>query len=43
MAAGRSVGWQRVIIIAIVGTVASVSADYLGLIDWIARRIGYGN
>ena len=42
MAGGGNVGWQRVVIIAIIGTIASVTADHLGLVDWVAGKIGYG-
>jgi hypothetical protein len=43
MAGGqRNVGWQRVVILAAIGTAATLTADYLGLVDWLAGLIGYG-
>lgn len=42
MAGSGNVGWQRVVIIATVSTAFAVLMDYLGVIDELARIIGYG-
>ena len=42
MAGGRFVGWERIVIFAIVGTAANIIADQIGLVDYLAGWLGYG-
>lgn len=42
MARGGHIGWQRVLILTIIGATATITADYLGLVDWLAGMIGDG-
>jgi len=41
MARGRNVGWQRTVILAIIGTTAAITADKLGLVNYLAGLMGY--
>jgi hypothetical protein len=39
MGKSDGIGWERIIILTIIATTAGITADYFGLIDWIAAKI----
>lgn len=36
----NTIGWQRVIILTIIGAAATVTADRIGLVNWLAGLMG---
>jgi len=43
MGNGNVIGWKRIIILTIIATTAGITADYLGIIDRIAKAIPWPN
>lgn len=43
MAKGHHIGYERIIILTIIATTAAITADYLGIIDWIAGKLHGGH